>query len=401
MHEQRTQDFPNPTPKKSSKNAALVRWEFPPDDEVPRYEKLFGHLLGELDGMAPGSKFFTIREIIKRSGFSLPTVRHALGILVRDGYLAPRRGSGFFVLARPGQHNFDPKNANASPTDGELLVVMPSYTTPDDGFFTARIIAGMTHEAGQHRCRLRFLSLRSSLSNPVQDFEEIAHFGRAGIVWLHLAHNPATLVALTRLRDRNIPIVSTMRGVPGLGIACIHEDVCGWAESIVEAFANRGHENLALLTGSLSDPYYAARVDALRTAAEKHRLSIPPQRVIESGQLWTREENTALLAEFLRRDAGLTAFVCIQSSEIESVAELFESRNHPDPAWQKLSILLNRLDGVPLESLPDGRRIATITPPLEEIGRRLVQVLVGSTRDDSPIRLLAELDPADTLGPAS
>lgn len=66
---------------------------------LPKHEKLRNSLLAEIrrKGLSPHAPFASEREIIARTGFSQPTVRHALGDLVEQGVLYRVQGRGTFV----------------------------------------------------------------------------------------------------------------------------------------------------------------------------------------------------------------------------------------------------------------------------------------------------------------
>jgi GntR family transcriptional regulator len=67
---------------------------------IPLHHQVFRDLSAALDGREwqPGDRMPTERELAKRYGCSLITVRHALGELVREGRIERTRGRGTFVL---------------------------------------------------------------------------------------------------------------------------------------------------------------------------------------------------------------------------------------------------------------------------------------------------------------
>src|SRR5918997_464769 len=77
----------------------MARFQLEPGP-IPLHHQVFRDLSAALDGREwePGERMPTERELAKRYGCSLITVRHALGELVREGRIERTRGRGTFVL---------------------------------------------------------------------------------------------------------------------------------------------------------------------------------------------------------------------------------------------------------------------------------------------------------------
>src|SRR3990170_2533554 len=77
----------------------MARFQLEPGP-IPLPHQVFRDLSAALDGREwePGDRMPTERELAKRYGCSLITVRHALGELVREGRIERTRGRGTFVL---------------------------------------------------------------------------------------------------------------------------------------------------------------------------------------------------------------------------------------------------------------------------------------------------------------
>ena len=78
------------------------QWETSADGNDPYYLTIANQLREQLMAgtFKPGQRFYSIRGLIKETKRSLPTVRSALGLLIKDGLLEARQGSGYYVTSK-------------------------------------------------------------------------------------------------------------------------------------------------------------------------------------------------------------------------------------------------------------------------------------------------------------
>ena len=69
-------------------------------NDMPKYEQAYFTLINRLksDRYPVGSRMPTEGDLAKQFDMSRVTIRHALDMLVKDGYVESRRGSGYTVL---------------------------------------------------------------------------------------------------------------------------------------------------------------------------------------------------------------------------------------------------------------------------------------------------------------
>lgn len=76
--------------------------DIPPDDDIPKYERAYRAILDRVkSGRYPvGARIPTEVELSSQFNVSRVTMRRALDILVRDGYVESKQGSGYTVLTQ-------------------------------------------------------------------------------------------------------------------------------------------------------------------------------------------------------------------------------------------------------------------------------------------------------------
>ena len=332
----------------------------------------------------PGQRFFSIRGLIKETQRSLPTVRSALGVLIRDGLLEARQGSGYYVTARVESANHSTRGFR------NFLAVIPSSTVPDEPWFTGRIGLGMIQAANVDHAVVSFYKrqahARLNDKRARSDLDRILAMRPDGIAWLHSV--PEDTEILREIRSRNLPLVTTMRHLPGMDLPLIREDDLVYASTVLANFEARGHRRIGIILRELEDEYFRSKVDAIREAASSSQISVSEQDFFfmpsgdpdPSGELQVEP-----LRKFLEARPHLTGLMVLAATGIRPVIKLFDSAM--GERMKKISIIYNILDGVAVPTLPTGENLATITPPLEKLGGHLVHSLTAMVKKEQPVAL--------------
>ncbi len=73
--------------------------------DLPLYEQIAAHLRAEVarGDYSPGARIPSEHELAERFGVGRPTLRQATEVLVREGVLERRKGSGTYVAGRPSE----------------------------------------------------------------------------------------------------------------------------------------------------------------------------------------------------------------------------------------------------------------------------------------------------------
>lgn len=381
----------------------------------PRYLEIANRLRGLLmDGhFRPGQRFPSIRQLIKETKRSLPTVRSALELLVDEGLLEARLGSGFYVTSK-----VDERREQSIP---RLLVIIPSYITPREPWFTGRMVAGMLQAAEEMNVVISFYQRKMIYPFEVEDdsiitdieaitacnLQHVLAFRPDGVAWVHGAYTE--LPQLNRLLEREIPLVSTIRHLCDDKIPIVREDDFIFASLILTQFQAKGHRRIGIVTRPLSDDYFESKIQALKTVGKSVGVTVDendfftvegvPQRMNVSKESERQKHSIEALETFLVERPEMTGVLILASSGIIPMIKVLEETSHE--AVKRVSIIYNVLDGmIKIPRLPTGEDLAVISPPLEDIGSRIVHMLASIAKRE-PIppakRLVPVFKPGGSL----
>ncbi len=347
----------------------------------PYYLEIADRLRREiLTDFQPGERFYSIRDLIRRTNRSLPTVRSAINFLVEEKLLSSQPGSGYYVTRKANDHRF--KDIK------QLLIVIPSYVEPNEPIFTGQIISGVIH-AAEHRDTAVTVYRRKAVAphhydkeSSERDLENILAARPNAIAWLHVS--PFDMPILKELKRRGIPLVTTIRKLPEFDLPLLREDDLVYASIVLSQFHARGHARIGMVIRDPdSDEYFLSKIAALRKVAATLNVSVKQSDCfVLKSDLVQVEKATAEFKQFLEEREDLKALLLLATNSIKPVVDLMNSTLRE--RLSKMSIVLNLLDGVKIPPLPTGESLATITPPLEELGKQLGNLLMAQTSGKQP-----------------
>lgn len=339
-----------------------------------------------------GHRFYSIRGLIKDTGRSLPTVRSALSLLIEEGLLEARQGSGYYVTAKIEAA------INTNKGFCNFLAVIPSSTEPDEPWFTGKIGLGMIQAANVDHAVISFYKRRApgNLSPELfrLDLERIKALRPDGIAWLHnIVEDVGVLV---ELKKQGMPLVTTMRQIPGVELPLIQEDNLIYASMVLTNFEARGHQRIGIILRSLDDDYFRSKVEAFREVAPSFKVQAGAEDFFFLPQSDpTGEQQGPALQSFLESRPDLTGLLVMAATGIRPVVWLHQTAFAE--RMKKISIVLNVLDGVAVPTLPTGETLARIYPPLEKLGEHLVHCLTA-VAGGRPLASLPRLIPVFQTG---
>jgi GntR family transcriptional regulator of arabinose operon len=327
------------------------------------------HLAGELRrGIAelrwPGGKLPTEQQLASEQGVSLNTVRRAVDLLVQDGLVYRRQGSGMYI---------------ASNETGPLIgVAVPSMT-----YYYPRIIVGIERELAKQGAQML---LRSTEWDSAEERLAVDGLIGAGAAGLILA--PDGPSGLAELEELDLPIVLVERGLEDP--ATLHEFVgsnhAAGARAALKHLRGFGHTRIAYL--ERISPHTAPQVRA--------GLGDVPV-LMESRDRWTTAGADEFLDEVLRHKA--TAVICFPDREATLLLNAALARGIKVPG--ELSVVSYDDEVADLSEVP----LTAVSPAKLEVGRVAVELLRARLADpDAPRRqvsLVPRLVVRESTGPAA
>ncbi|ONI74024.1 hypothetical protein BWI15_11645 [Kribbella sp. ALI-6-A] len=336
-----------------------------PAAEVGRGQKA-RHLAGELRrGIAelrwPGGKLPTEQQLAREQGVSLNTVRRAVDLLVQDGLVYRRQGSGMYIA-----------NADTGPLIG---VAVPSMT-----YYFPRIIVGIERELAKHGAQML---LRSTEWNSVEERQAVDGLVNAGAAGLILATEGPNMAGL---EDVDVPVVLVERGLEDPNT--LHEFVASnhaaGARTALEHLRGLGHTRIG----------YLERISPHTAPQLRAGLGDVPV-LIESRERWTTADADRFLTALLRKKA--TAVICFADREATLLLNAAIAKGISVPG--ELSVISYDDEVADLSEIP----LTAVSPAKLDVGRLAVETLRARLADpDSPrrqISLVPNLVVRESTGP--
>ncbi len=324
--------------------------------EVPAAEVVRGqkarYLAGELRrGIAelrwPGGKLPTEAQLAREQGVSLNTVRRAVDLLVQDGLVYRRQGSGMYI---------------ATSETGPLVgVAVPSMT-----YYFPRIIVGIERELARQGAQML---LRSTEWDSGEEREAIDALVGAGAAGLILAGEGASV-------DLDVPVVLVERGLEDP--YTLHEFVgtnhAAGARAALKHLRDLGHTRIGYL--ERVSPHTAPQVRA--------GLGDVPV-LTKSRDRWTAADIERFLAEVMRKKA--TAVICFPDREATMLLNAAIASGISVPG--DLSVISYDDEVADLSDIP----LTAISPAKLEVGRLAVETLRARLADPASPRRQISLVP--------
>lgn len=365
-------------------NKASLSQSATPAGNDPYYLEIANRLRAELFSgkFKPGQRFYSIRGLIRETKRSLPTVRTALNLLIKEGLLEARQGSGYYVTAKVEAA------ANVSRGFFNFLVAIPSSTETNEPWFTRRVSLGMIQAANQDHAVVSFYKRQAPGNRSPEliqmDLERITALKPDGIAWLHNIVEDTAILKV--LRQQGVPVVTTMRRIPGVDLPLIREDNAVYASMVLSNFEARGHRRIGIILRSLDDDYFRAKIEAFAEVAGSFQVQARPEDYFFVPMSdATGESQADEIRAFLEARPELTGLLVLAATGIRPIIKLFDTPFRS--RMEKMSLILNVLDGVAVPTLPTGETLATILPPLEKLGEQLVHFLTATAGRRAPAEL--------------
>nr|WP_238356043.1 substrate-binding domain-containing protein [Kribbella italica] len=322
------------------------------------------HLADELRrGIAglrwPGGKLPTEQQLVVEQGVSLNTVRRAVDLLVQDGLVYRRQGSGMYIADQV-----------VGPVVG---VAVPSMT-----YYYPRIIVGIERELAEHGGQMM---LRSTEWDQAEERQALESLVKAGVAGLIVAPDEPVH------DDFGLPMVLVERGLEDP--ATVHEFVgsnhAAGARAAVNHLKSLGHTRIGYL--ERPGPHTAPQV----YAGLKDDVVLT-----RSTERWSTADADRLLDDVLGAD--VTGVICFADREANLLLTAALARGIEVP--RQLSVISYDDEVADLSDVP----LTAVSPAKSEVGRLAVNVLRARLKHpEAPrqqISLVPRLIIRESTGPA-
>ncbi|MGV2903977.1 GntR family transcriptional regulator [Microbacterium sp. AGC62] len=298
------------------------------------------------------------------------TVRRAVGMLVDDGVVVRRQGSGTYVSAR---------GAGKSPVIG---VIVPSHS-----YYFPTVVEGITEVARAAGVTLRIVSSEYDDALEIRRIRELLAAGCSGLLITPTLHLADPTARLELLRALPIPVVLMERmptdSPPDDGLSAVCTDVVAGGYAAVRHLARQGRRRIGFL-GRRATATADAALRGYRRAIDGLTLVDLPDAVVRRDS-W----DEAALADYAHRarSAGLDGVVCL--GDREATALLPHLRRAGLSLPDDLALVAFDDEEAADAPLP----LTAVSPPKREIGRLAASTLLrmlGRGGDRTPVRMLLQ-----------
>jgi len=351
-----------------------------------RYMEIRNRIAAQIDEgtLGAGEQLAPETRLARTYDVSRPTVRQALDLLERDGYITRAQGRGTFVSER----------VDAPPTVTTRLIcfIAPSLARP----FAGQLLAGAESALTAGGWNLSVSATGDSLTREAELVEQALRAGSHGLIIQPTSsryYNPV----LVRLVADGFPIVMVARHYEYVNSAYVEGNNHSGAMQAVGYLASRGHTSIAVISkpfGIKSSMRQRMRgyTEALGRAGLPYRpelvltdLSDPRSVYSSAFDESIREDVVVQIEGFLRRQPSVTAVLAFHDLLANDTA-IAARRTGRDPQRDFAIIGFDDVDvGLPREDLA-----GSVHVPVHEIGREGAVALLNRLEEPAadPARLL-------------
>ncbi|KJK51064.1 hypothetical protein UK23_08465 [Lentzea aerocolonigenes] len=327
----------------------------------------------------PDGRLPTEQQLAAEQGVSVNTVRRAVDLLVADGLVYRRQGSGTYV-EQSGV-------AGTSSTGPVIGVCMPSMT-----YYFPRLIAAIEQEIAASGGQMLLSSSDYDLAREREVVDRMLATGVQGIVIAPELPPGGARAALSRLQALPVPIVTVERWLGTEDdeheLVCTNRIAGGYAAA--RHLLEFGHTGIAFL--SRSSPHLDQVARGMRGAlAEAGHEMVQ----VDAPRRWTPADASDLVTKLLERK--VTAAVCVADREAALLVTAAHQRGLRVP--DDLSLISYDDEVADLAEVP----LTALSPAKAEVGRLAVRTLMRRLREpEAPVVqqfVLPELKVRESTGP--
>jgi len=332
------------------------------DQKTTKYQELITYLRDYIHSGAvnPGEKLFSENELTARFHISRQTVRHAISLLVEEGLLERRKGSGTYVADVTG------RNREGS----NRIAVVTTYV---DSYIFPKTIQGIEKVLSQRGYTVSISFTDNTTARERMVLEDIlARDDVAGIIVEGTKSGlPSPNISLyKKLKARGIPMVFINTFYPELNAPHVSLNDVEAAKKAVNYLIGKGHTKIGTIM-KLDDGQGRLRYLGYLQAMEAANLPIS-----DSAMVWIDTDDFKQLSlcmeKILSRISDCTALLCYNDQVAFQLIRLLSERGVEVPSQVSVISIddsdLARVGDVQITSLPH---------PKENLGEKAAQGLLA------------------------
>jgi len=329
------------------------------ESPVPLYKQMCDILRKEIEsqGLAPGTRLPTEKELAKRFSVSLITVRGCVGEMVRDGLLVRRQGRGTFVASRK------PKATQL------IMAIVPNISD----YYCARIIAGIQSVMAQHGYEV----IAASSNDHAQTERSLLDraFARS-VEGLILVTGRASFANGYLVNNRlYIPLVVVDSYHPNVEADFFYtNDVVG-AHEATRHLIEAGYRRIGHMMGPKGHFLAELRLHGYRRAMREAGIAVETNWIVEAGA--TAEAGYKALQTLLRQDLTIDAVFAYNDLAAAGAMRALAELGRRVPQDFGVAGYGNHVLAAYIQPT-----LTTVDPDLEGVGRRVGQRLAARIREE-------------------
>lgn len=213
---------------------------------------------------APGDRFLSDHELVRTSGLARNTVRRAVSLLVKDGWLERQHGKGTFVGPRVGRAVFPqdvwadslisgPAEAPAlhNHRDPVRLAVLLGWPAGSrQNWYSMEVLQGLEEKAMDENILIDLFNFGTSTDHVRGRLQQ----SRPDVLAC-LSPEPKWAQLVVETRSRGVPVILTGTRLAHIGLPVIHEDGAGGSELAVNHLLERGHRRILFVQDTVPAPW--------------------------------------------------------------------------------------------------------------------------------------------------
>lgn len=303
---------------------------------------------------ASDARLPTEKELAAQFAVGLNTLRRAIELLVREGLVVRRQGSGTFATPQPGRQ-------------GSLFV---GAIVPSTSYYFPTVIAGIERATGAAGVRMMLASSDYDHDQELLRVHEMIDSGVSGLLIAPTLHLGDAEAQLDEIRALGVPTVLVERRPsapePDDRLSYIVTDVVGGGFAAVRHLVDQGCRRIGFLGRSDT-----ATADEVFEGYERAIAALSIPRIADAiarRPSWGREE----LAEYagMAKEQNLDGIFCL--GDREATALLPKLRAHEIAVPQDLAVVCYDDEVAGLAEVP----LTAVSPPKFEVGRLAANTLL-------------------------